>query len=43
MGFENKKHFSDLEVYLEHLRAKLTTSFLDMIDDKHGVNFWLGV
>ena len=43
MTFLSDKHVSDLDDYLEHLRAKLTTTLLDMIDDKHVVNFWAAV
>ena len=34
MTFVSDKHFSYLDDYLEHLRAKLTQTFLDMIDDE---------
>ena len=43
MTFVIEKHFSDLDVYLEHLRVKLTSTFLYMIEDKQGVNFWEAV
>ena len=43
MTLVRDKHFSDLDDYLEHLRAKLISNFLDMIHDKHGVNFWVAV
>ena len=38
VSFVSEKHFSDLDVYMEH-RAKLTTTFLDMLDNKQGMNF----
>ena len=37
VSFVRDKHFSDVDVYFEHLRAKVTSTFLDMIDDKHGI------
>ena len=43
MTFVSDKLFSDLDVYLDHLRAKLTSTFLDMMDEKHGINFWVAV
>ena len=43
MTFVSDKHFSDLDVYLEHLRAKLTSTFLAMMDEKDGINFWVAV
>ena len=36
-----EKHSTDLDVYLDHLRAKLTTTFLDMLDGKQAIHFWL--
>ena len=38
VSFVSEKHFSDLDVYMEH-RAELTTTFLDMLDNKQGMNF----
>ena len=35
------KHFSDLHVYLEHLRDRLTTTFLDLLEGKEAVKFWV--
>ena len=43
MTFVSDKHFSDLDDYLEHLRVKLTSTFLELLDDKHGINFWVAV
>ena len=43
VSFVSEKHFTDLDVYLEHLRAKLTSTFLDMLDGKQAINFWVAV
>ena len=43
VSFVSEKHFTDLDVYLEHLCPKLTTTFLAMLDDKQEINFWLAV
>ena len=43
VSFVTAKHFSDLDVYLEHLPAKLTTTFLDLLDEKQAINFLVAV
>ena len=43
VSFISTKHFSDLDVYLEHLRAKLATTFLELLDDKQAINIWVAV
>ena len=37
------KHYSDLDVYFADLRNKLASTFLDLLDNKHGINFWVAV
>ena len=37
------KHVSVLDVYLEHLRVKLGTTFLDLLYKKNGIDFWVSV
>ena len=37
------KHFSDLVVNIEDFLANLATTFLDLLDTKHGINFWVAV
>ena len=32
VSFDSDKHYSDLDVYLQDLRPKLTTNFLDLLD-----------
>ena len=32
VSFVSEKHLSDLDAYLEHLSAKLATTFLDLFD-----------
>ena len=34
VSFVSDKHYSDLDIYEEHLRAKLTTTILDLLDGK---------
>ena len=43
VSFVSEKHLLDLDVYLVHLRAKLTTTFLNLLDDKKGINFSMAV
>ena len=37
------KLYPDLDVYLYDLPTKLTTTFLDLLDNKHRINFWIAV
>ena len=39
VSFVSDKHFIDLDDYLGHLCAKLTTTFLELVDDKQAINF----
>ena len=43
VSFLSEKHFSDLALYLEHFPAKLAPTFLDMIEDKYGIQFCVAV
>ena len=43
VSFVSDKHSTDLDVYLEYLRAKLTRTFLDLLDGKKAINFWVAV
>ena len=37
------KHYSDLDVYLEDLRNKLMSTFTNILDSKHGINFFVAI
>ena len=39
VSFISEKHFTDLDDNLDHLRVKLPTTFLDMLDGKQAINF----
>ena len=41
--FRRSKHFPDLDLYLQHRRDKLTTTFLDLLDNTNGINLWVAV
>ena len=43
MSFVTDKHYEDLDVYLYDLRAKLTSTFVYLLDNKHDINFWASV
>ena len=43
VSFVRAQHFSDLDFYLGHLRASLTTTFQDLLDCKQGIKFWVAV
>ena len=38
MSVVRDKHYADLDVYLDDFRVKLTTTFLDLLENKHGFN-----
>ena len=43
VSFVSDEPFSNPDLYLEHLRAKLAATFFDTFDDKYRVNFWVAV
>ena len=43
MSYGSDRNYADLDVYLHDLRAKLTTTFLELLENKHCMNFWVAV
>ena len=43
MSFLSDTHYADMDIYLDDLRAKLTTTFLELLDKKHSINLWVAV
>ena len=37
------KTYSDLDVSLDDLGTKLATTFREILDGKHRINFWIAV
>ena len=41
--FVSDKHYFDLDIYLDDLREKLTSTFLELLHTQHGINLWVAV
>ena len=42
-GVLREKHYKDLDVQMHDLCERLTSSVLELLDTKHGINFWVAV
>ena len=43
VSFLSEKHYADLDIYLDDLRASLTATLLELLNNKNGINFWVAV
>ena len=41
VSFVRDIHYSDLDIYLEHLGPKMTNTFLDLFEGKEAIKFWV--